>query len=90
MQSRCKCICQVALNAVFTIAIVFPSLVLAGTLRLVYIDGLGKVPEQTVMACEQSVGDGGHEMFFDHQWEMFTDCVNADLNRSKKTRSKRR
>jgi len=63
--------------------------VLAGTLHMVYIDGLGEVPEKTVMACEQSVGDGGYEMFFEHQWEMFTDCVNAKSNRRKRTRSKR-
>ena len=65
------------------------SVVMAGSSRMVFIDGLGKIPEYIVIKCEQSTGDGGHEFFFDAQWEMFSDCVHDGLIRTKKTRPRR-
>lgn len=49
--------------------------------KLVYIDGLGKVPQAVVISCEQGVGDGGHETFFDEDWEKFSDCVNENMRK---------
>ena len=62
---------------------------MAGSTRLIYINGLGKIPAYIVIACEQSTGDGGHESFFDAQWDYFSDCVHDELRRTKKTRPRR-
>jgi len=67
----------------------YSMVVIAGSTRMVYINGLGKIPAYIVIACEQSTGDGGHESFFDAQWDYFSDCVHDELRRTKKTRPRR-
>jgi len=52
--------------------------------QVVRIDGIGLVPAKIVLACEQATGDGGHEVFFDAQWDYFSDCVNDELYRRRK------
>jgi hypothetical protein len=49
--------------------------------QAVQIEGLGRVPRHIVLTCEQAVGDGGHESFYDAEWELFSDCVNHELHR---------
>lgn len=51
---------------------------------MVRIDGIGLVPAKIVMACEQAIGDGGHEAFFDADWDYFSDCVNEELYRKRR------
>lgn len=51
---------------------------------MVKIDGIGLVPAKIVLACEQATGDGGHEAFFDAEWDYFSDCVNDELYRRRK------
>jgi hypothetical protein len=46
---------------------------------LVRIDGIGLVPANVVLSCEQATGDGGHEAFFDADWDYFSDCINDEL-----------
>jgi hypothetical protein len=45
----------------------------------VQIEGVGRVPRDIVLACEQVVGNGGHESFYDAEWDVFTDCINDNL-----------
>lgn len=52
--------------------------------QVVRIDGIGLVPAKIVLACEQATGDGGHEAFFDAEWDYFSDCVNDELYRRRK------
>jgi hypothetical protein len=47
--------------------------------KTVQIEGLGRVPRAIVLACEQAVGDGGHESFYDAEWDLFSDCINDNL-----------
>ena len=49
------------------------------TSKTVQIEGLGRIPRDIVLACEQTVGDGGHESFYDAEWDSFSDCVNDNL-----------
>jgi hypothetical protein len=51
---------------------------------MVKVDGIGLVPAKIVMACEQATGDGGHEAFFDADWDYFSDCVNDELHRKRR------
>jgi hypothetical protein len=51
---------------------------------MVRIDGIGLVPAKIVLACEQATGDGGHETFFDAEWDYFSDCVNDEVYRRRK------
>jgi hypothetical protein len=51
---------------------------------MVRIAGIGLVPAKIVLACEQATGDGGHESFFDAEWDYFCDCVNDELYRRRK------
>ena len=51
---------------------------------IVKVDGIGQVPARIVLACEQATGDGGHESFFDAEWEYFSDCVNDELHRKRR------
>jgi hypothetical protein len=52
--------------------------------KMVRIDGIGLVPAKVVLACEQATGDGGHEAFFDAEWDYFSDCINDALYRKRK------
>jgi hypothetical protein len=51
---------------------------------MVKVDGIGQVPAKIVLACEQATGEGGHESFFDAEWEYFSDCVNDELHRKRR------
>lgn len=51
---------------------------------MIKIDGIGPVPAKVVRACEQATGDGGHETFFDADWDYFSDCINDELYRRRK------
>lgn len=55
----------------------------------IFIDGIGRVPAKIVYSCEQSIGDGGHESFYDEEWEMFSDCVNSEMSRRQLKKNKR-
>lgn len=48
---------------------------------MVRVVGIGLVPAKIVLACEQAIGDGGHESFVDAEWDYFSDCVNDELFR---------
>lgn len=49
----------------------------------VSVKDLGRVPANIVLSCEQATGDGGHETFFDADWEFFSDCIHDELLRRK-------
>jgi hypothetical protein len=51
---------------------------------MVKVDGIGQVPAKIVLACEQATGDGGHESFFDADWDYFSDCVYDALHRKRR------
>ena len=53
----------------------------ATTDKAVQIEGIGRVPQRIVLTCEQIVGDGGHETFYDADWDLFNDCVNDEIHR---------
>ena len=51
---------------------------------MVSVDGIGRVPAKIVLACEQATGDGGHESFYDAEWEFFSDCVHDELDKQRR------
>jgi len=69
-------------GVVLSLCLALPGQVHASTTnQMVQIEGLGRVPKRIVLACEQAVGDGGQESFYDAEWELFSDCVNHELHR---------
>ena len=75
---------QILIGALWSGAALIVSSGHADGQALVKIDGIGLVPAKIVMACEQATGDGGHESFFDADWDYFSDCVNDELHRKRR------